>query len=459
MSIYGALFSGVSGLNAQSVALGAISDNITNVNTVGYKANDTLFSTLVIEGTSTASYQPGGVQAKTRQLVTTPGLLQSSASNTDLAIDGQGFFVTRPSPTSTEVRFTRAGSFTQDAAGNLVNSAGNYLLGWPLDASGNFTNNGSTNGLVPVSTSGLTGTAEATSSVRLRANLQASQTVNSNIAAYNATDPLHSVAAGTFPADFVQSIPVYDGQGGIHNINLAFVKSATPNVWNAELYLPNNDGTATPPSAVSNLIASGTVVFNGDGSIKLQADPLIPGDTNFTSLLSSGGVALAAPLNVTWNNGAATRPIKFALGSNGAFDGLTQYDAQSQRISTNADGAVFGNVIGVNVGKDGTVSAQFSNGVTRDVYRLPIATFQNPDDLQRLQGNAYAASTLSGAFVLNSPGVGGAGRISSSTLEASTVDLGNEFTKLITTQRAYSAAAKVITTADEILTELNQIKR
>ena len=128
-------------------------------------------------------------------------------------------------------------------------------------------------------------------------------------------------------------------------------------------------------------------------------------------------------------------------------------------ISSSIDGAVFGNVTGVSVGKDGVVTALFDNGLTRAVYKLPVATFQNPEGLMSVQGNSFARTDYSGNFELVSSGTGGAGSVSPKTLEASTVDLAEEFTKLITTQRAYSASARIITTADEMLTELNQLKR
>ncbi len=453
MSLYGALYSGVSGLNANSIALGAISDNITNVNTVGYKANDTQFSTLVTEAKSSTVYVPGGVKANVRQLVSQTGLLQSSASPTDIALDGQGFFITRPSPTSTDVGFTRAGSFTQDSAGNLKNAAGNYLVGWPLDADGKYINDGSVKSLVPISTSGLTGTAEATSSVRVRANLNSGQAVSSDIASYDPTNVAHNLASGTFKPDVVQSIQVFDQQGGTQTVNIGYVKSATPNTWNVEIYTPDASSIAPVAGLQPGQLATGQVVFNADGSLNLSTAPA-------TTLLSTpAGGPLSDTLKVNWTSGAGSKPIKISLGTNGKIDGITQFQARSQVISTDHDGAVFGNVLGVNVKNDGTVTAQFSNGVSRDVYKIPIATFQDPNDLVRQQGNTYSQSNLSGAYALNEPGLGGAGRVAPSSLEASTVDLASEFTKLITTQRAYSAASKIITTADEMLTELSQIKR
>jgi flagellar hook protein FlgE len=401
-----------------------------------------------------------------RQLVSRTGLLQQTNSSSDLSVDGQGFFVTRTDSNKNigEARFTRAGSFTQDPNGYFKNTAGLYLQGWALDADGKYLNDGSIDGLVPVSTSTLTGTAEATTKVRIRANLQASQPLNLDLGVYNSSNPVFNMAGGQLRPDFVQSIQVFDAQGGSHNINLGFMRAdptvpGNENNWNVEVYAANpteltaaqQQTAAGPPAIQAGQLARGVIKFNADGSLNLAS----------TTLLSSGTppLGLSAAVTPTWASGAGSGPIKLDLGSDGNLDGLTQYEARSQVISYDRDGAVFGNVIGVNFSKDGTVTAQFSNGVSKKVYKLPIATFQNPDGLVRQQGNGYTPSDESGSFALNEPGVGGSGRVVSSTLEASTVDLASEFTKLIVTQRAYSASARIITTADQMLQELMQVAR
>jgi len=174
---FAALSSGVSGLTAFTDAIGVISDNITNVNTVGFKETRNRFSTLVTETESTTSFSPGGVAGRTQTLVREQGLLRSTSSQTDLSVDGQGFFIVRDGassdPAASRTVFTRAGNFTSNAEGFLTNTAGNFLLGFPMDAQGNIpTNIGDLDNLRPINVSGLSGTAEATSQVGLRANLQ-----------------------------------------------------------------------------------------------------------------------------------------------------------------------------------------------------------------------------------------------------------------------------------------------
>jgi len=183
MSVFGAMFSGVSGLAAQSQAMAMIADNITNVNTIGYKDTTARFSTLVTSAASTTSYAPGGVQSSPLALVDRQGLLQASASATDLAISGDGFFVVNelatPTATQGSYLFTRAGQFTADQNGDLRNTAGLYLQGWPVDSSGNIpSNRSSLTNLSTINVLGLSGTASSSSAVSIQANLQASQVVS-----------------------------------------------------------------------------------------------------------------------------------------------------------------------------------------------------------------------------------------------------------------------------------------
>jgi len=204
LSLYSALYAGVSGLSAQSSAMATVADNITNVNTVGYKGVDAQFRTLVTDGRITSSYSAGGVATVPQAMVSRQGLIQASASTTDLAIDGGGFFVTRTAADGTgEVAFTRAGNFRPDEEGYMRNAAGQYLYGWRLDTQGSFTNTGSIAALQPVRVSDLTGTAEPTTRVQVRANLQSSTTPH--VGAYTAGN----LASGTVTPDFPRWFDIY----------------------------------------------------------------------------------------------------------------------------------------------------------------------------------------------------------------------------------------------------------
>lgn len=433
MSLYSALYSGVSGLGAQSSAMATVADNITNINTIGYKGVTAEFRTLVTDGRLRSSYSAGGVAAAPQAMISKQGLLQAAAGDTDLGIDGAGFFVTRSgSGPDSEVAFTRAGSFKPDLQGYLRNTSGYYLQGWRLDAQGNYLDTGSLDALEPVRLSELTGSASATSRIQLRANLRADETPHAGT--YGPGD----MATGAVTPHFSRTMDIYDAQGGAHRITMSYLKTG-PNQWASEIYaVPAADVTAA-----DGLLASGTIAFNADGSLNRS------GSTS----------ALFDPLNVNWANGAASEPIVMALGRDNGLDGLTQFSGESALISSSVDGGLLGTIASIEVSPEGRVSAIFADGTARAVFQLPIATFQNPDGLTRLSGNAFMTSSASGNVAINAPGSLGAGMISPGTLEASTVDLAQEFTNMIRFQRAYSASSKIITTVDDMLQELSSLKR
>jgi flagellar hook protein FlgE len=431
MSLYGALAIGVAGLDAYSQALSATSSNIANVNTVGYKEATSNFSTFLNAESGVGNNSSAGVTATIGQDITTQGLPTTTSSNTDMSISGNGFFVVASNNSATATQeFTRAGSFTPDAQGNLVNTAGLYLMGYKLDSSGNVPSNTSSLSLVNVT--GLSGTAQASSNVSIQANLQASSTVD---ASYVPGD----MAAGNVTPDFDRTINVYDSQGGQQPVTFSFIKTGA-NAWAYEATYAGD-----PANVTSTNLSQGTINFNSDGTLS---------NVNGASP-ASGNLSLTIPWSAA--SGLSSQTLSVNLGTVNGSSGLTQYDAPSALNGSTVDGSAFGSVTGVTIGKDGTVTAQFSNGLSQDEYKIPIATFTNPDGLGQLSGNAYAATRASGAANINLADSGAAGSIQSQSLEGSTVDLATEFTNLITTQRAYSASARIITTADQMLQELEQL--
>lgn len=585
MSINSAMLAGVSGLVANSSALAAISDNIANVNTVGYKRSSANFSTLVTSGSKNQTYSAGGVKAQTHQFVSQQGLTQSTTSNLDLSISGSGFFVTTEKPeglTATDTRsFTRAGSFQLDNLGYLRNDAGLYLQGWLADpVSGAITPDPSDlMQLSSINVGTVGGTAEKTTRVGINANLRSEQPVAAAVSykvgtagspsktgvadsatpsvshnydvVYSSTGVANPLASGNSeyqvdikengvviatgvvgydgtgnlvsstlkpksaaaasgslttvdidtgapattvslaalgittdtevkagklydPAtwsmsdyaadntkgvkpDFEIQIPLSDSKGGQRTVTLSLLKGPGPNQWYAEL-------RAKPGDLANNgngQISTGIVTFTTDG--KLQSTGNLFGGTNPTSIsIQASGTTPAVPPAVTpptWADalGIDTQDVQIDLAS--AAGGLTQYNSQSVVQSVNTNGTAFGNLTNIEVDEDGYVSAIFDNGVTRRIAQVAVATFSNPNGLKGVNGNAYRVTNESGTYSLKAPGQGGAGSLAPSTLEASTVDLSTEFTGLITTQRAYSASSKIITTADQMLEELLNIKR
>ena len=431
MSLFGSLNIGVAGLAANSAALSATSSNIANVNTVGYKEATTNFSTF-LNSAGLAGGGAAGVTAVTGQDVTTQGLPITTTSPTDLSISGNGFFVVSPTTDSPVQEYTRAGSFRPDANGFLMNSAGLYLRGWALDSQGNIPTN--TGDLSLINISSVQGKAQATANLGLQANLQSSAAI---VSPYTAGD----MTAGTVTPDFQRTTNVYDSQGGSQPLTFSFVKTGA-NTWGYEISYAGDPANMSS----SGPLYSGTMKFNTDGSLA---------DADTSAPTPSGTISMTIPWSAS--TGLAAQTISINLGTVGGTGGVTQYDSGSTLNASTADGKPFGTITGVTVAKDGTLTAEFSNGLAQDIYRIPVATFANPNGLSQVSGNAYIANKTSGAADINVADSGAAGGIASQSLEGSTVDLAAEFTNLITTQRAYSASARIITVADQMLQQLEQL--
>jgi flagellar hook protein FlgE len=239
---------------------------------------------------------------------------------------------------------------------------------------------------------------------------------------------------------------MYDAQGGAHTVNVDFLKSTTANTWYVEI-------NAVPASSVTSAngqLAAGTVTFNSDGSFKSTS--LVTGQAAGSE--AAGAVALSVPFAAA--SGLGTQAITLNL-NNPATGGLTQYAAASATNSDTVDGGPTSPVAGVAVTAAGLVEATFANGSTKTLAQVALATFTNYDGLTATTGDAFQESASSGQYVLSAPQQGTAGTIQASTLESSTVDLSSEFTNLITTQNAYSAASKIISTADQMETVLQQL--
>ena len=431
MSLYGAMFSGVSGLAAQSQAMGMIADNITNVNTVGFKKSLAKLSTQVTSQATGANYAPGGVMSRPYQNVDAQGLLQASASPTDIALSGDGFYVVNDAAAGGAYAFTRAGSFAADANGNLRNAAGFYLQGVAVPPSGVVPAMPAVvSALATVNIFNLTNSWQATTTGSAQINLQATQAVGGAYAAGN-------LASGAVVPHFSSDLQIYDSQGAARTITLGFYKTAV-NTWAAEIY---GDINGTP--LTRELIANGNIVFNPDGTLNTM-----PAALTAISINWAGALGITTPQNIALN-----------LGTLSQANGMSQSAGPYQLISSQVNGAVLGSLSGVSIGEDGIVSSLFTNGTSRPIYKLAVATFRNPDGLVSRSGNAWNQSDGSGNYTLKDAGTQGAGRVSSGALEASTVDLAQEFSNMIVTQRAYSASGKIITTADEMLDELIRLKR
>jgi flagellar hook protein FlgE len=442
MSLYDAMMIGVAGLDANSRALSISSSNIANVNTVGYKTSQSAFSTLLAASGQGPDNASGiGVVASAQQNIVQQGLLFSTSSPTDLAISGNGFFCVNTSADKLgQALYTRSGSFTPDASGDLRNSSGLYLMGFPIV-------NGSAPGTNPtqmqaINLNGLAGKGEATTTMSLQANLQASAAV---VTGYTAGDMTNGNPP--MPPEFQTSANIFDTQGGSQPLKISYIKTDA-NTWQYEIAYDGDVNNLNPANA---LIATGTITFDSNGGLASVTDT-----TGGGSVSSTDG---SVDLHIPWGSASGLQPqdINFDMGTFGKTDGFSQYDSSSVVTARNINGAVFGDVTGVTIKPDGTVFANYSNGLTQAVFEVPLATFANADGLAQVSGNAFAQTVQSGQALVNPAGTAGAGTIASNSLEGSTVDLATEFTNMITTQRAYSASARVVTTASDMLSELMQI--
>ncbi len=430
MSLYGAMFSGVSALNAQSQALGMIADNISNVNTVGYKTTKASFATLVTRS-SPNFHAPGGVRSSPIKAVDRQGLLQASANATDIAISGDGFFVVtdNSAPTANDTRFyTRAGQFSTDTNGFLKSPSGHFLQGWATDAAGVPipANTSILTSLQPVRVSSVSGSAVPTTLIDIGANLPASALVG---------------------ATATTNVQIFDSLGVSHDVTLTWTKTGV-NAWTLTANAPDATPAAGTEVTPAGPVYSVAVVFNSDGTPQT-----FDGATTAPALVFTG-----------WASGASTNTMALNLGTAGPLgtaqaNGITQFSSSYSTTFVNQNGVQFGNFFGTSIDENGIVTALFDNGQTLKVYKLPVATFPNPNGLDAKSGTIFSESGNSGGFVLRDAGTSNAGKIVPGALEASTSDLADEFTNMIITQRAYSASTRVITTADEMLDELIRIKR
>lgn len=558
MSVFGSLFTAVSGLEAQSSSIAMISNNIANVNTTGYKRTDAKFSSLVTSSGRSTAYSPGSVRSIQSAQVTEQGILQQTSSETDIAISGNGFFVVNSDDRgANEPLYTRAGSFSEDSSGVLINASGFYLMGWLLDQDGNLpASQADISSMSVVDVSFLGGLTLPTTTASIAMNLQADED----------NSPYATAVAPGFNADFSRSIKVYDSLGEGHDLSVNFKKMESPtaiakgngidlnelagpmvndpaftagtnesfsitvgahppytvvitdsvsvsdmislinnNVNDAggdsvayalvdpdtgELVIKarnpeenvviadvvgdpstqlNIAGTATAPVTAANLdmlaaadpnnlyntegwwqvefrisgtntvIESGALNFIGDGSLNAIADPI-------------SGQVLTTLQDIDWSNGSDPQDINFDVA------GFSNFSGQYNVISSEQNGAELGLRTGVAIDEEGFVIAQFSNGQSKQIYKLAIATFANENGLTEISGNVFRESDTSGSFNLREAGSGSAGKVNSGALEASNVDLADEFSKMIVTQRAYSANTKVISTADTMLEELLRLR-
>jgi len=405
------LFSGVSGLKNHQTRMDVIGNNIANVNTVAFKAGRVNFEDILsqtVEGArSPQTGGMGGVNPKQVGLgmgissidtLFTPGSLQSTDNPTDFAVQGEGFFIVSD---GSQVYYTRDGAFKTSADGALVNSNGFRLQGWMADTDGNIDSTQALQNItIPV---GAQMKPKATTQIAFEGNLDA------------------NAAAGS---EWITSVQVYDSLGNPHNLTITFEKSGTiTNGWDWEATLDGS--TATD--------GQGTIQFDANGSIISTTLPSLPASFAITG-------ANAISLNID-------------------FSQLTQFGGNPTAYINFQDGYEAGSLDMVSTDSGGVLTGIFTNGQSKALAQIALATFSNPGGLLKEGGNLYQISNNSGLPNIGTANSGGRGSIAVGALEMSNVDLAQEFTNMIVTQRGFQANSRVITTSDEMLQDLINIKR
>jgi flagellar hook protein FlgE len=437
MGLSSALNSGISGLQSFSNSMSVIGNNLANTNTPGFKASRTLFSDLIpdnVVGTGGITQIGRGTALSTVDNVFSQGSIESTNSNTDLAIEGTGFFIVR-NPESQTNFYTRAGAFRLDEGGDMINPEGYVMQGFERRADGSFSDlvndiKINTRSFVP---------AQDSSVVSLTTNLNA----QSEILTWDINSPTES-------SNFSTTSLMYDSLGSTHLLTTYFTKTDV-NTWNyhqtvaaAEI---NNVGE-NPTNEENSLVevGRGTFTFDEQGLLYkinevLKEDygpswPRVPIDAG----------------SLDWVNGASsTQSIDYVMN-------LTQFSTDSVVVTQESNGYASGSLSTISIDTEGVITGSYSNGESRILARLALAKFSNNHGLAKIGKNLFEATNGSGPPDVGTAG-SGVGKVFSYSLEQSTVDIAEEFAKMIITQRSFQANSKTITTTDEMLNEVINLKR
>ena len=435
MSLFGAMSTAISGLSAQSSAFGNISDNVANSQTVGFKRIDTSFTDYLTTSTATTN-DSGAVVARPDYVNNVQGTISQTDNPLGLAIANQGFFaVSQQSgeanglPTfNPQQHYTRAGDFTMDKNGYIVNSAGDFLNGWSVNAATGAVNR---NALAPIQVNQTEFNPVASTQVTLSANLPATP------------------AAGT---PISSQIQVYDGLGTAHTVSLNWTQNAA-NDWTVSVNVP--DDTAAPARG-------GAEVKFGATSGNAVPDGTVGSISNASGSVTSAGYSAggAATMAFTADFGSGPQTIQLNLGTYGQANGVTQYAGTQYSLrGLTQNGVPPGSFSSISTSASGDITANYDNGQSRVIARVPVVTFNNPDALQRQDGQSFTSTVNSGTPLAEDAGTNGAGNLVTGSVESSNVDIASEFSKLIVAQRAYSANTKMVTTADDMLQQTIDMKR
>ncbi len=453
------LFSGVSGLKNHQTRMDVIGNNISNVNTYGFKASRVTFQDMLsqtIAGAAKPQENVGGVNPKQVGLgmtiasidkIFTQGSLQTTGNQTDLAISGDGFFMVRDGD---KQFYTRSGTFNVDRDGNLVNPAnGLKVQGWAANrnAQGEMVVNpsGATEDIVIPIYSKIE--ARETQNIRYKCNLDS----RSPVVPPNATAAMRSSAGVT------TTIDLYDQKGDTHRLNMTFWKTGQ-NQWTASAAIAGTNGPMTldiPAGGNQENQANPTsrinLRFSPDGRLISAGDENTPDQVNQGVLFANAQYRIEGDPTV--------RDVRLNLGTAGLIEGITQFSSKSTTKAVEQDGFGMGYMESFNIDDTGLITGIYSNGTKQAIGQVGMAVFTNPQGLTASGENIFEVSNNSGAPNIGPANQAGRGKIVAGALEMSNVDLSEQFTDMIVTQRGFQANSRTITTSDQMLQELLNLKR
>ncbi|MGZ3770179.1 MAG: flagellar hook protein FlgE [Bdellovibrio sp.] len=427
MGILSSLYTGVSGMTAQGEALGVIGDNIANANTIGFKASRAEFQDIIsknLKGILGGNQIGRGVKIGAVNPILSQGNVDSTEKVTDLAISGDGYFKVKGSDGES---FTRDGSFHFDREGYLVTNDNQRVQGFSTDEKGNIVNK-----LVDVKFPRALIPAKATKELKLDLNLDSRMEATKK---FNPKDPYST-------SHYSTGVEMYDSQGNKHLVSFFFNKTADRE-WDFKGLVDGKEVSGGEEGMLSQ-VCEGKLKFTVDGKLESQ-------ETTNTKFNFKGGALQDQQVKISFGD---------AIKDGGkGLDGTKQYGKSSDLISWNQDGAAAGTITSLAFNDEGTLTAVYSNGQAADLAQLALAKFENPEALFKVGNNRLKESRESGTASIGSAGTAGRGKLFAKSLERSTVDLATEFVNMIQNQRGFQANSKTITTTDELLNEVIQLKR
>jgi flagellar hook protein FlgE len=428
MGVLSSLYTGVSGLTAQGEALGVIGDNIANANTIGFKASRAEFQDIIsknLKGILGGNQIGRGVKIGAVNPILSQGNVDATEKSTDLAISGDGYFVVKGSDGES---YTRDGSFHFDREGYLTSNDGQRVQGFQSDEKGKIINKTGDikfpRALIP---------AKATSEVVLDLNLDSRMDAGKQ---FNPEDPYST-------SNFSTGVEVFDSQGNKHLMTMFFNKAADRQ-WDVRGMCDGKEVTGGTPGKMSEVMTA-KIGFTVDG--KLDTENITKQAFNF-----AGGALQDQKVKIDFGDSITTDKGK-------GLDGSKQYGKDSDLITWRQDGAAAGTITNMSFNDEGVLTALYTNGQAADLGQIALAKFENPEALFKVGNNRLKESRDSGAGAIGKSRQAGRGQLFAKSLERSTVDLATEFVNLIQNQRGFQANAKTITTTDELLNEVIQLKR